>query len=154
MSGKWGNVSSIKKINGFTLIELMIIIAIIGILAAIAVPQYNSFTSRAKFSEVVLATVTYKTAISVCAQTYGGISSDGTCTTFNSNGIPKSPTSAGYLDSILLDAPATDNAVITATSIIGNGLNGEIYILEGDYSAGRIVWSKDSSASCNAASLC
>ena len=55
--------------KGFTLIELMIVIAIIGILAAIAVPQYQTYTNRARFSEVVLATTPYKTAIEVSAQT-------------------------------------------------------------------------------------
>ena len=147
-------VNSIEKIKAFTLIELMIVIAIVGILAAIAVPQYNSFTSRAKFSEVILATATFKSAISVCAQTTGGIPIDGTCTTFDTNGIPASHAPSGYLQSMSLDAPATDKAVIEATSITGKGLAGEIYILEGNYSAGRIVWTKDTSASCNTMSFC
>jgi len=57
--------------KGFTLIELMIVIAIIGILAAIALPQYQTYTKKARFSEVVLATSSVKGLVDVCFQTRG-----------------------------------------------------------------------------------
>ena len=63
-----------KRIHkGFTLIELMLIVAIIGIMAAIALPAYQDFTVRTKVSELVLAASAFKTTISEKAQQDGGV---------------------------------------------------------------------------------
>ena len=67
-------MQSFKRIQrsaqkGFTLIELMIVVAIIGILAAVALPAYQDYTARAKVSEVVLAASTCRTSISEASQT-------------------------------------------------------------------------------------
>jgi type IV pilus assembly protein PilA len=58
--------------KGFTLIELMIVIAIVGILAAVALPAYQNYTRTAKFSEVIAGAAPIKTAIEVCYQKNGG----------------------------------------------------------------------------------
>jgi type IV pilus assembly protein PilA len=57
--------------QGFTLIELMIVVAIIGILAAIALPAYQDYTIRAKMSEVVLAASACRTTVTEVYQTGG-----------------------------------------------------------------------------------
>jgi len=69
------------KQQGFTLIELMIAIAIVGILAAVAVPAYQNYTKRAKFSEVILAASSLKKQVDVCYQVNGSLVSQAAVTT-------------------------------------------------------------------------
>ncbi len=135
-----------KLQQGFTLIELMIVVAIIGILAAIAIPSYQTYTKKAKFTEVVNATAPYKTAIEVCFQDKTDMSS---CGTFSTNGIPSAPTAAGYLAGITL-TPAT--GVITATAQGAAGT--DTFILTPTATtAGGVQWSK-SAGTCVASGIC
>lgn len=128
-----------SKQEGFTLIELMIVIAIVGILAAIAVPTYGTYAMKAKFSEVVAMTAAYKTGVVACAQ-------DGSCVASPSalggialgTGTMPSSTTTDFLASIAV----SPEGVITATAVSAGGLNGETYILTPAYTAGTpIVWS-------------
>jgi len=72
--------------KGFTLIELMIVVAIIGILAAVALPAYQDYTIRAKVSELVLAASNQKVTISENAQTLGTLTNSGVGATVQATG--------------------------------------------------------------------
>jgi type IV pilus assembly protein PilA len=74
-----------KAQQGFTLIELMIVVAIIGILAAVAIPQYQDYTMKAKLANAVTSVESVKTAVALCIQEAGG---DKTTCDSSANGVP------------------------------------------------------------------
>ena len=127
-----------KKENGFSLLELIIVIAIIGILTSIAIPQYTAYTKRAKFTEVVAATNARKTAVTMC---YHETNSFGTCNgtglAADYDGIPRNLSSpgTGYTASA-----STASGVITA---VGNTeVDGKSIILTPSTTAQGIIWAK------------
>jgi len=123
------------KKNGFTLIELMIVIAIIGILAAVAVPQYSQYTKRAKFSEVKLAVRPIKVGVELCYHKNAGL--DACNTTVPVNGVQGQVTpviltraaSSTLVSTVTLSGTTSPVIEVTASNL--EGFAGETYVLTG-----------------------
>lgn len=121
--------------KGFTLIELMIVIAIIGILAAIAIPAYTDYTARAKVTEAVGALASAKTSVSEYYTSMGKMPIDAAAA-----GINTAP-AGSYVDNVEYTRTSDTVSAVTAELKGVNGTaNGKKFKLTGTGSDAGVTW--------------
>ena len=128
-----------KKQQGFTLIELMIVIAIVGILAAIALPAYQDYTVRAKVSEAMVNLAEAKTTIAEYYSANNYLPEDASVAGINTN------PNTDIVASILYDSTTTTGlpmlTAVVKQAVVPGGANDYQFVLSGTTASGnRIEW--------------
>ena len=145
-----------KKQTGFTLIELMIVVAIVAVLAAIALPAYQKYTAKAKFTEVVSATGPLKQQVELCyfdTQNITLCDNAATGAGWKINNAGANNATNGFVASVTVtDGVITATAVGAAGAGAVRGLEGQQIILTPTAANGAITWAI--TGTCKTDSLC
>ena len=123
-----------QKQQGFTLIELMIVVAIIGILAAVAIPAYQDYTIRAKVTEGLSLASAGKTAVSEYFSANGGLPTDNTAA-----GMAQ-PTAISGNSVSQVEVGGSAGAGIITVTFSANTISGQTITLEPKTTGGKVVW--------------
>jgi len=137
-----------QKQAGFTLIELMIVVAIVAILAAVALPAYQDYTKRAKYTELVNATTGVKTQVELCLLDLGSFA---TCNNNTTGPGYKIFAAADYATDVVATLTVASGAITAVPNAVNGLVAGDTYTLTpSTNTAGAVTWD----VTCANSSLC
>lgn len=142
-----------RKAIGFSLLELMIVIAIIGILISLALPAYNNHFKRSKFTEVVLASNSLQRQIEICFYTKHTLNK---CDSFQEVGSSKADFKApNYVNDIeIINSSSSLKIKTTASAESSISSSGDTYIIEGTVKSNQLQWQLSSDSTCISVGTC
>ncbi|MEH6731981.1 MAG: prepilin-type N-terminal cleavage/methylation domain-containing protein [Pseudoalteromonas distincta] len=142
-----------RKAYGFSLIELMIVIAIMGILISLALPAYNNHFKRSKFTQVVLSSNALQRHVEICFYTKHTLNE---CDTFEKVGLRKTDFTAPiYVNDIeITNSSSSLNIKTTASAESSISSSGDTYIMEGTVKSNQLQWQLSSNSSCISEGTC